>query len=53
MIAENECQKADVAINPTLPGIEWFELFKAELLIERGEEEAERSLSAIKNLISE
>lgn len=53
VIGETECQKADVVISPVVTGVEWFEFFKVEPLIKKGEEEASKSLSAIKNIINE
>ncbi len=52
-IAESDCQKADVVVNPIVPGVEWFEFFKVDALIKKGESEAENSLSSIRNIINE
>lgn len=48
VIAELNCQKADVVIRPAITGIDWFELFKAADLIKQGEDEANQMLPAIK-----
>ena len=53
VIADSDCQKADIVINPIGVGVEWFEFFKAGSLIKKGEEEAEKSLEAIKSVINE
>lgn len=53
VIAQGSCQKADVVIQPTIYGVDWFEFFKAAQLIKKGEEETERALSAIKSVIKE
>ncbi|HLD82734.1 MAG TPA: patatin-like phospholipase family protein [Candidatus Omnitrophota bacterium] len=53
VIAEAEAQRADVVLRPIAVGAEWFEFYKASLLIEKGEEEAKKSLVAIKSLVAE
>ena len=53
VIAESDCQKADVVISPVGVGAEWFEFFKVKLLIEKGEEETMKALDAIKNVVTE
>ncbi len=53
VISQTDCQKADIVIRPAVVGIDWFDFFKAEPLIKKGEEETNNSLSAIKNLVNE
>jgi len=53
VIAEADCQKADVVLRPVATGVDWFEFFKAKDLIKRGEEEAARALATIKGVINE
>ncbi|MBF0531864.1 MAG: patatin-like phospholipase family protein [Candidatus Omnitrophica bacterium] len=53
VIAEQSAHQADVAIHPDLIGIEWYELYKTEELIKRGEEAARRSLPKIQQLVAE
>lgn len=53
IISKNDCQKADIVISPEIAGVDWFGFFEAEALIRKGEEEANKSLVAIKSLISE
>lgn len=50
MSLEN-CKKADVVLNPTIVGSNWFEFFRTEELIKKGESEAEKALPQIKALI--
>ncbi|MDD5005037.1 MAG: patatin-like phospholipase family protein [Candidatus Omnitrophica bacterium] len=52
-MAKESCRKADVVINPIVPGTDWFEFFKTEALIKKGELEAEKALPQIRNLISQ
>jgi NTE family protein len=51
VIAEESGKKADVLIHPDLKGINWFELYRVNELIQRGEEAAIKALPAIKALI--
>ncbi|MDD4879006.1 MAG: patatin-like phospholipase family protein [Candidatus Omnitrophica bacterium] len=51
--AEASSKDADCVIHPVLPNAAWFELYKVEALIRRGEQEAERMLPQIKALIEE
>ncbi|MFC1709140.1 patatin-like phospholipase family protein [Candidatus Omnitrophota bacterium] len=50
MSLEN-CSKADVVINPTVIGTNWFEFFKTRELIKKGEEETVKILPKIKSLL--
>ena len=51
VLAEQSAQQADVIIHPDLVGINWFELYKVDELIERGEDAARKVLPEIKKLI--
>lgn len=53
VMSQTDCQKADIVIRPMVVGIDWFDFFKPEPLIRKGEEETNNYLSAIKNLVSE
>lgn len=53
VIAERDCMMMDVVLRPASPGVDWFELFKAEELIKVGVEETNNALPQIKALISE
>ena len=53
VMSQTDCQKADIVIRPMVVGIDWFDFFKPEPLIKKGEEETNNSLSAIKNLVNE
>lgn len=53
ILAEASAQGADCVLHPTVPTVNWFELYKVGRLIKRGEEEAERMLPQIKALIAE
>jgi len=37
VLAEQSAEQADVLIHPDLTGIDWFELYKVDELIQRGE----------------
>ena len=52
-IAESDCQKADVLISPVAEGVDWFDFFKVEGLIKKGEEDAIKALPAIRRVLSE
>ncbi len=52
-LAEVSSREADCVLHPIIPTVSWFELYKVEHLIKRGEEEAERMLPQIKALIEE
>ncbi|MBF0122245.1 MAG: patatin-like phospholipase family protein [Candidatus Omnitrophica bacterium] len=45
-------QKAEVLITPDLSGIAWFELYKADILIQRGHDAAIKCLPAIRALVN-
>ena len=53
VIAETDCQKANIVLRPIAAGVDWYEFFKAEALIKKGEEETNNSLAALKSLINE
>ena len=53
VLAEASSRDADCVIHPVLPRAVWFELYKVEALIKRGEEETEKMLPQIKALIEE
>lgn len=53
ILAEAGCAQADVVLHPTLPRVNWFELYNVDELIQRGEAETEAHLAAIKKLVSE
>jgi len=52
-IAEGDSRKADVLINPIALDSDWFDFFNVESLIKKGEEEATRSLEALKDIVEE
>jgi NTE family protein len=51
ILAETSGKHANVLIHPDLKGINWFELYEANKLIQRGEEAANKHLSSIKDLV--
>ncbi len=51
VLAEQSAQQADVVIHPDLVGINWFELYKVDELIKRGEDATRKALPEIKKLI--
>jgi NTE family protein len=51
VIAEQSAHHADVLIHPNLVGINWFELYRADDLIKKGEEATIEALPKIKKLI--
>jgi len=51
VIAKQSAQHATILIEPDLTGINWFELYRVNDLIKRGEEAARRVLPAIKSLV--
>lgn len=53
VFAEASSRDADCVIHPILPNTAWFELYKVEALIRRGEQEAEKMLPQIKALIED
>lgn len=50
VIAERSAEVADVVIHPDLSGVDWYELYKVDELIKRGEEATEAMLPQIKKL---
>lgn len=53
VIAEQSAQHADVAIHPDLVGVEWYEIYKVNDLIKRGEDAARAVIKDIKKLVEE
>lgn len=53
ILAEHGCQQADVSLHPTIPRVSWYEFYSVSALIRRGEEEAERFLPQIKQLVQQ
>lgn len=53
VIAESDCQKADIVIKPIAEDIDWFDFFRVETLIKKGEEETVKWMAAIKDIIKE
>lgn len=51
ILAEQGCAQADVALHPTIPRVNWYEFYNVADLIRRGEEETERFLPQIKQLV--
>lgn len=51
MSLEN-CRKADVVINPIIAGLHWFEFFRARAFIDKGEQETQKAMAKIKELIN-
>ncbi len=52
-ISEVSCRNADVVIRPTHISASWYEFFEAKKFIRRGEEEAQKHLAEIKQLVSQ
>lgn len=52
-IAESDCQKADILLSPIAEGVDWFDFFRVDALIKKGEAEAAMMLPAIKSVLSE
>ena len=52
-IAESDSQKADILLSPIAEGVDWFDFFRVETLVKKGEEEAGKMLSVIKNVLNE
>ena len=52
-IAESDCQKADILVSAVAEGVDWFDFFRVERLIQKGEDEAQRLVAAIKSVLSE
>jgi len=53
LLAETNCQNADIAMHPMLPKVDWYEIYEGLRAIKRGEEEALKFLPRIKELIKE
>ncbi len=53
VIAEQSARKANIVIHPDLVGFGWFELYRVDDLIERGEQATRALLPKIKKLIEE
>jgi len=53
LIAEQSGKDANVLIHPDLVGLNWYELYRVEELIKRGEDAAEKHLNAIRRLVEE
>ena len=51
ILAQQRAQQADVLIHPDSSGIDWYELYRAEELIEKGREAAYAALDDIKQLL--
>jgi NTE family protein len=50
-MARESCHKAGVVLNPIIPTAQWYEFFKTDSLIKKGEAQAEKALPKIKALI--
>ncbi|MDD5291761.1 MAG: patatin-like phospholipase family protein [Candidatus Omnitrophica bacterium] len=50
-IAKESCKNANIVINPIIPGTEWYEFFKTDALIKKGETDTQEILPKIKALI--
>lgn len=50
-VAQRAAHDADVMIHPDLSGIQWYELYRVDELIRRGEEAAEQALPKIRELL--
>ena len=53
VLAEQSGQQADVMIHPNLVGLEWFELYRVEDLIKRGEDAARQAIPKIRQALGE
>ena len=53
VIAEQSANQADVLIHPNLVGINWFELYQVDQLIQSGEDATLQKIGEIKRLIRE
>lgn len=51
-IAKKETNLADIVLHPDTSGINWLEFSKVDELIKRGEQEAEKNIAKIKQLIN-
>lgn len=52
-VSEVACRHADIVIRPTNISADWFEFFDAKKFIRRGEEETEKHIHEIKQLVFE
>ncbi|MCX7927346.1 MAG: cyclic nucleotide-binding domain-containing protein [Candidatus Omnitrophica bacterium] len=52
-VAKKETQLADVVLHPDTTGLHWMELHRAEDFAIRGQQEAQRHIAEIKNLIAQ
>jgi len=50
-MAKESCKNADIVINPIIPGTEWYDFFKTDTLIKKGEADTQAVLPKIKALI--
>ncbi|NLE64532.1 MAG: hypothetical protein GX606_01290 [Elusimicrobia bacterium] len=51
VIAEQSARSAHILIHPDLSGLNWYELYRGDLIIEKGEEAARRQIDRIRHLI--
>lgn len=51
LLAEMSCQNADIAMHPVLPTVEWYAFYEGSRFIKRGEEEALKYLTQMKELV--
>jgi len=51
-MSQQSMRDANVVIHPDLSGIQWYELYRVEELIRRGEQAAEEALPAIRELVA-
>lgn len=50
VIADQSGKSATVLIHPDLAGLNWFELYNADILIKRGEDAARKQIEEIRNI---
>jgi len=53
MLAKVATQFADITINPVIGGVDWYEFYRAEEFIEKGEIEARKALPKIRRLLKQ
>ncbi|MBL7130022.1 MAG: patatin-like phospholipase family protein [Candidatus Omnitrophica bacterium] len=53
VMAKEDCRKANVVIHPVVAGANWFEFFRTEALIKKGELKTDKALPQIKTLIGQ
>jgi hypothetical protein len=51
-LAEQSAQQSDVLIHPDLIGIDWYELYKVDQLIEAGEKAAQAKREELLELMA-